>query len=53
VLDTGLIILVESFPYHLRFSHNTSVTDDGRRRMDEQTDDNSYHKLSRYLSTVG
>jgi len=41
------------FPYDLPFSHNrpTSVTDD--RRTDRQTDDNSYHKLDRYVSTVG
>jgi len=31
--------------YHLPFSHNTSVTDDDRRQP--------YHKLDRYLSTVG
>jgi len=38
---------VKAFPYDLTLSHNTSVTDDGR-----QTDDNSCHKLSRYVSTV-
>jgi len=28
------------FPYDLTLSHNTSVTDDGRRRRLRQTDDN-------------
>jgi len=38
--------LYKSF-YELTFSHNTFVADR------QTTDDNSYDKLDRYLSTVG
>jgi len=38
--------------YLTPFSHNRSMTDDDDRQIDRQTNDNSYHKLDHYLSTV-
>ena len=37
---------VKVYSYDLTLSHDVFVTDDDRRH----TDDNSYHKLDRYLS---
>jgi len=44
--------LCKSFFLNLTFSHNKSVTV-GQKDKRRRTNDNSHHKLDRYLSMVG